>query len=194
MGSGSKSRNKSPAKPKPKDPERVRRIRRAALHTSLVIAIIAGGALGLQRLKHYVEKIEQPTSSMTIVIKNRPRWMTTPVIDDLVARTRPTGPYSVFDRELLVKVRKSLEADPWVEHVNRVRRAYSNEPGDTIEIDCDFRVPAALVRWGNYYWLVDRKGIKLPEQFTAAKTPARGSWPRWPDQPSNHRRRSQTPA
>ena len=52
-----------------------------------------------------------------------------------------------------------------------VRRAYSQKPGDTIEIDCDYRVPLALVHWKEYYWLVDSEGVKLPEQFTQKQLP-----------------------
>jgi hypothetical protein len=55
--------------------------------------------------------------------------------------------------------------------VNEIRRAYGKRPGDTIEIDCEYRVPLALVHWKDYYWLVDSEGVKLPEQFTAKQLP-----------------------
>lgn len=79
--------------------------------------------------------------------------------------------YSSFDRQLLIETKKRLDADPWVLHVRQVRRAFSYSPGDTIEIDCDYRVPGALVKWGGYYWLVDRDGYKLPEQYTPRDVP-----------------------
>ena len=40
------------------------------------------------------------------------------------------------------------------------------KPGDTLEIDCNYRAPIALVKWGNFYWLVDGDGVKLPEGFS----------------------------
>lgn len=58
-----------------------------------------------------------------------------------------------------------MEANPWISKVYEVRRAFRDKPGDTLVIDCEYRVPAALVKWGTYYWLVDRDGYKLPEQY-----------------------------
>jgi hypothetical protein len=52
--------------------------------------------------------------------------------------------------------------------VKSVRREYEKTPGDTLEIDCDFRAPIALVKWETFYWLIDGDGILLPEQYTQA--------------------------
>jgi len=48
---------------------------------------------------------------------------------------------------------------------------YGQRPGDTLEVDCEFRAPIALVQWGQYYWLVDGDGMKLPEEFTSPHVP-----------------------
>ena len=48
---------------------------------------------------------------------------------------------------------------------------YGAKPADTIEIDCEYRAPIALVHWQDYYWLVDGDGVKLPEQYTARQIP-----------------------
>ena len=44
---------------------------------------------------------------------------------------------------------------------------YKLRSGDLIEIECDFRAPMAMVRWQDYFWLIDSDGYKLPEQYTA---------------------------
>jgi hypothetical protein len=59
-----------------------------------------------------------------------------------------------------------LERNPWIKQVKQVRRAFDKKPGDTIEIDCEYRAPIALVHWRDYFWLVDGDAVKLPEQFT----------------------------
>jgi hypothetical protein len=56
--------------------------------------------------------------------------------------------------------------------VKEIRRAYGRRPGDTLEIDCEYRAPIALVHWKNDYWLVDGDGVKLPDPFTAAQVPS----------------------
>ncbi|MEO6434885.1 MAG: hypothetical protein ABIP55_03870, partial [Tepidisphaeraceae bacterium] len=63
------------------------------------------------------------------------------------------------------------KANPWIREVTQVRRAYDKSPGDTLEVDCEYRAPVALVRWKDYYWLVDGDGVKLPEAFSAADVP-----------------------
>ncbi len=89
----------------------------------------------------------------------------------IAATARPTGLHSAFDHDMLVDVRKALEANPWISKVYQIRRAFRDKPGDTLEIDCEYRVPAALVKWGAFYWLVDREGFKLPEQYEPDDVP-----------------------
>ncbi len=123
-------------------------------------------------MKRYVERdVISSNEPLIVVVKNRPRWMTDSVVDRIVVAARPVSNRSAFDRQLLVDARRSLEANPWVIRVNQVRRAYTHKPGDTLEIDCEYRTPVALVHWGTYYWLIDREGFKLPEQFPAANVP-----------------------
>ena len=64
-----------------------------------------------------------------------------------------------------------LKANPWIREVKQVRRAYRDQPGDTLEVDCEYRAPVALVKWQDYFWLVDGDGVKLPEVFSAADVP-----------------------
>src|SRR5204862_1892307 len=83
----------------------------------------------------------------------------------------PMGAHSAFDHQLLVDVTQMLRASSWIGRVNGVRRVFGNAAGDTLEINCDYRAPVALVHWQNYFWLVDGEGVKLPEQFTVAQVP-----------------------
>ncbi len=68
-----------------------------------------------QWMKHFVERdIGFSADPLIVVIKNRPRWMTDAVVDQLVAAARPAGAHSAFDRQLLVDVDRALAANPWV--------------------------------------------------------------------------------
>ncbi len=166
------SKPKSPAKGNAKTAQTAAKVRRVFAQMLLAIILLGGAAFGLDRLKLHVERdIAITSDSMIVVIKNRPQWMSDNVVEQIADVARPKGAHSAFDRQMLQDTRKALEADPWIAQVNEVRRAYTNQPGDTLELDCDFRVPAAWVRWGQYYWLVDRDACKLPEQYSAAKMP-----------------------
>src|SRR5688572_10594799 len=153
-------------------PQPVRRRGRAALQVLMVVAFlgVCGGAY--TAIRGYVqEEVVAQAEPPQVVFKTKPAWMTDLVVKQLAASFRPAKARSVFDRELLVETHRRLKANPWIGTVRGVRRVYGEGPGDTIEIDCDFRAPMAVVQAGPDYWFVDGGGIKLPERFTAADLP-----------------------
>lgn len=162
-------------KPKPirvKDPQRTAALRRALLHG--VGVVVFAGLLGVAfvSMKRYVEKdVVFPDRPPRVVLKNRPAWMSDALAIQIINSIKPAGTHSAFDRQLLVDTVAILQSNPWIKQVKQVRRAYGQKPGDTLEIDCDYRAPIALVHWKDYYWLVDGEGVKLPEQFTASQLP-----------------------
>ncbi len=157
---------------KPRDPEAAARLRRVMIHT--VAAILFAGALGLcvYADRGYVEqKIIPAAESPHVVLKNRPVWMSDFLAEQIARSAQPAGMHSAFDHQLLVDTVSLLKANPWIRDVHQVRRAYGQKPGDTLEVDCEYRAPVALVHWKDYFWLVDGDGIKLPEAFSAADIP-----------------------
>ncbi len=122
--------------------------------------------------RQYVEQTAAcPTAPPTIVFVNKPRWMSERVARQLAASFRPADAKSVFDRDLLVSVSRSLRSNPWIAQLHQIRRVYREGPGDTLQVDCDFRAPMALARFETDYWFVDAHGIKLPERFTGNDLP-----------------------
>jgi hypothetical protein len=157
---------------KPRDPERAARIRRALMHTTAAILLIAALGAGLYLDRGYVEhKLVPAAHAPQIVLKNRPLWMSDFLAEQIARSARPAGIHSAFDHQLLVDTVELLKANPWIRQVHQVRRAYRDQPGDTLEVDCEYRAPVALVHWKDYFWLVDGDGIKLPEAFGAADIP-----------------------
>jgi len=167
---------KKKAKPipfkKPRDPEQVRRIRRVVRHAIGAVICVAAACGGLYALKNYVEqRLVFPDAPPKVVLVNRPAWMSDFLADQIASLAKPIGTHSTFDRQMLADAARMLESSPWIREVKQVRRAYGDKPGDTIEIDCEYRAPIALVHWKDYFWLVDGEGVKLPEQFTAEQVP-----------------------
>ncbi|HWE01524.1 MAG TPA: hypothetical protein VG326_03875 [Tepidisphaeraceae bacterium] len=153
-------------------PERAALIKRVCFHGIIACLFFGSLAAAFYYTKQYVEReVVMATEPATIVIKNKPRWMSDFLVRRIAATARPAGLHSAFDRQVLVRTRKALQANPWVEKVYDVRRAFGEKPGDTIEIDCEYRTPVALVKWGACYWLVDRNGYKLPEQYEPRDVP-----------------------
>jgi hypothetical protein len=91
--------------------------------------------------------------------------------DSIAAPIRPDIAKSPFDHKVLVDAVTALQMNPWIREIHSVRRTYTSTPGDTIEVDCEYRAPVALVKWNDRYTLVDNEGTVLPEQFTEAEVP-----------------------
>jgi hypothetical protein len=161
-----------PVKRRPMDPEQAARLRRGAIRGALVFAFVATLSAAYVVTHRYVaRRLAHPTAPPTVVLKNRPVWMSDILAEQITRLARPAVAHSAFDHQMLVDVTEALRGNPWIRKVRQVRRAYGKLPGDTLEIDCDYRAPVALVHWGDYFWLVDGDGVKLPEQFSAQQVP-----------------------
>jgi hypothetical protein len=145
---------------------------RIALHATIFIIFVSAAAALIRLSQIYVDRrLAFPTRPPKVVLANRPPWMSDFLADEIITENQPVGLHSAFDKQLLIDTSKALLSSPWIKRVNQVRRTYVHSPGDTLEIDCEFRAPAALVKWGDYFWLVDSQGVKLPEQYTAEQLP-----------------------
>ncbi len=165
------SKPSAPARPRtprePMSPEAVAKLRRVVGHTIAGIAlgaICAGAFLVSER---YVDRVARIDAPPTVKLKEQPAWMSASLSEQILSTVRPITPFSTDDHQMLVDRANILAANPWVKEVHAVRRAYTNSPGDTLEIDCDFRAPVALAHWQDAYWYVDAEGVRLPERLSA---------------------------
>jgi hypothetical protein len=152
------------------DPQRSAMIRRVWIHSCCAILFLGLlGAAFYSSKKYVAQNLAFPSQPARVVLKNRPAWMSDLLAEQITRMAKPIGAHSAFDQQMLVDIDRILRASPWIRDVKQVRREYANQPGDTIEIDCDYRAPVALVKWKDYFWLVDGEGVKLPAQFTASQ-------------------------
>lgn len=152
------------------DPELARlRRRRVVVHVTIGLLLLGGvGAGGYAAWRYVVRQVAFPAKPLQVMFTNQPAWMTERLAREIGQSTRPKGAHSAFDHNMLVEIDRALRKNPWVRKVRSVRRAYGRGPADTIEIDCDFRAPAALVRWQDDFHYVDGQGVLLPERFEVA--------------------------
>ncbi len=113
-----------------------------------------------------------PTRPPNVVLKNRPAWMSDFLAEEIIKNARPIGLHSAFDHQLLIDTYNLLKSNPWIKQVNQVRRVYDQRPADTIEIDCDYRAPVALVKWRRLLLARRRRrASSSPSNTTAAQLP-----------------------
>jgi hypothetical protein len=154
------------------DPEQAARLRRIGIHAGASLVVLIACGVGFALVERHVEKkIAFPAKPPAIYLKARPAWMSDLVAQQIATQVAPRGAHSAFDHDMLVEITRMLKTNPWIMKVRSVRRVYGDAPGDTLELDCDFRTPAALVRTGNAYYLIDRTGVRLPEQYAASEVP-----------------------
>ncbi len=145
---------------------------RIALHATIAVIFLSGIVSVFRICQIYVDRrLAFPDRPPKVVLVNRPDWMSDFLAGEIIKTTQPIGLHSSFNQQLLIDTAKSLQSNPWIKHVNQIRRVFGESPGDTLQIDCEYRAPAALVKWGDYYWLVDSQGIKLPEQYDRGLLP-----------------------
>jgi len=145
---------------------------RSALIGSISLASIALVSFGLYKVCKYVDRnVAYSPEPPKVVLKNRPAWMSDLVAEQICAAARPSGAHSALDNRMLRNSKAMLEnnirTNAWIKQVNQLKLIYGQRPGDTMVLDCDFRVPVALVHYKNAYYLVDGDGTALPERYSA---------------------------
>jgi hypothetical protein len=144
---------------------------RVFLTTITITALGGSAALGLWHMHRQVrEQLALPGTPIRIVLKGLPQWMPEQTAEQIARSILPDNTPSALDATLLRQVEQTLAASPWVRRVTRVRRVWSEGPGDTLEIEADYRIPTAVVAAGQQYVAVDTEGYQLP---LAAPTGAR---------------------
>src|SRR4051794_21414282 len=100
-------------KPKPlavRNPERIARIRRVALHSLAALVFVALLGAGFSQLRSFVERgVVSPRRPPTVVMKTRPAWMSDARAIQIINSVRPAGTHSAFDRQLLADTAAILQ-------------------------------------------------------------------------------------
>jgi hypothetical protein len=149
-----------------------RRRRWIIVNLCVILALVAGIGVGMVHLRQWVgQRLAFDADPPRVTLVNRPVWMTDYLAQQIIETIRPAVGHSALDQHMLMNVVELLHGNPWVRQVKQVRRMYDKLPGDTIEVDCEYRTPIAVVHWGDYYWLIDSDCVKLPEQYRAAELP-----------------------
>ncbi len=95
-------------------------------------------------------------------------WLAPRDVAEINSAVRFSGSASLYDRDICRQVAARYVDNAWVEEVVSVRRQFP----DRVVVDLAIRQPFAYVRRGGRYYLVDRRGCRLPVK--PAARPDRG--------------------
>jgi hypothetical protein len=139
---------------------------------TIAVILLGGGTyLFISMRQQVVQDLSNPGAPPALVLKDRPAWMSEALAEQILKSAQPRSPRSALDHELVAEIGQTLEHNAWVRQVKQVKRVYGKSAGDTVEIDCEFRAPIALVASRNDFILVDGEGIRLPEKFGPSTLP-----------------------
>jgi hypothetical protein len=142
------------------------------IKVTVSLILMGGGTFAFVSMRQNVlDDLSHPSTPPVLVLKNRPAWMSEALAEQIIKSARPKKPRSALDHELVAEVGQTLEHNAWVKEVKQVKRVYGKSAGDTVEVDCEFRAPIALVAARNEYILVDGDGVRLPEKFGPSTLP-----------------------
>ena len=159
--------------PKPRISDKTRALARKVVFSILIPVVLIGAiGYGIYKSYRYVDKsVATVMQRPTVVLANRPAWMSDFMADQICTIARPAGGYSVLNNRVLKDIEHQLltnsRSRAWIKQIRELRILYVNQPGDTLVLDCEFRVPIALVHVGDMYYYIDNEGYQLPERCPA---------------------------
>jgi hypothetical protein len=117
--------------------------------------------------KYVVANKKTPLYSpaLRIQMKSLPDWVkqSSFVGEDLYEAVRPFE-LSLWENDLTSRIASRLESSAWIARVLQVQVSEKQDGG--IYVESLFRRPAAFVRCGDLYYLVDETGVRLPRLWT----------------------------
>jgi len=128
----------------------------------ILIAVISGMVVGLRYLDRYVK--EEVASRREIqwevmLADPQPQWASDELKDAICLSSGLSSDDFLLDEGLVGKWAGNLALNPWVKHLNQVRKRYDG----LVVIDCQLREPIGLVEQAGRVYYIDDDGVILPE-------------------------------
>ena len=124
---------------------------------SAVVVVLAASGYGLLRMERWVLAWPSFSGQPRLRLVNTP----TELQGDLAAAVESLRGRPWSDATICADVAKAIAVVPWVKKVVRVQRL----PDGEVEVDCQYRIPVALVQAGDGFYLIDEDCIRLPGQY-----------------------------
>jgi hypothetical protein len=134
------------------------------------MVVLAGAALGLAigvpALRAEAMAL-RPEGPLKAVFPDRPAWMTDADLSTIAEVMDAPLAGSAMDRSGLAAAREALLRTGWFEDVSQVRRTGVDE----VTVEAEWATPFAMVREGDYDYLVDSRGRLLPRCYRVGMAP-----------------------
>ncbi len=169
-----------------------RSTRKALLGVCLALLVLAAILAAFSQVRRYAlaalaASPQRPLKR--IVMINTPAYLSRAILDSLA---REAVAFTIFNSrhpEYAAEIRNPLDGkilktlslhytqhpevgfNAWIKHIVFIRRAWLPHE-QVIQIDAQYRHPAALIKMSNKYYLVSRSAVRLPGSYLASQRAA----------------------
>lgn len=146
-----------------------RRSRRSIITGAIVAALVAGAcySVWLYVRQRVLASSQYQVYSEYINVTAPPDWVRADVKAEVLRDVTRSGPLSLLDDDLTVRLASGFLGHPWVARVDRVSKHFPS----SVDVVLAYRVPVAMVEVQNGAAVlpVDEHGVVLPTRDSAGK-------------------------
>lgn len=144
------------------DSQQRRRFLRRCAGGTLVLAMVAGICVLQSRLEAHVEsQLRDRVPQPTIVYEDLPQSLQTLALADLTTAVGDLLSVNWMEPDLCQRIAERLALVGWVEDIRFVRRRSDG----SFAVRAQYRLPEAMVRSGEDYFLIDSARTRLPGRY-----------------------------
>jgi len=132
-----------------------------------VTAALLAGTVLYMLWGHLIHQPEFMVHPATFRLETPP-WASPELAEQIRHSDGLARSYSIFERGLTKRIARAYEGSPWVRKVHEIRREFPNR----ISMRLELRRPAAAIRKGQKYYLVDEDAVRLPRDYYLWPHPA----------------------
>jgi hypothetical protein len=132
---------------------------------AVVLALVGATAVGMNWLRGYVHALPEYNTELRLELVGMPAWLERPehrhIVDSVRAAAAVSSDCEYLDEDLARRIAGELGRSGWIRSVGTVEKCY----GGAIRAKCEFRKPIAWVMCGDWCYLVDGEGVRLPGRY-----------------------------
>ncbi len=127
------------------------------LKTATVVGLCAGAIWGLHKAQANKYRESEYWQGSRFELIDAPAGIGELILEDLAGLRQSHW----TDEHLCERVYDRLARNVWIRWIHRISKA---KPG-VVRVDCEYRLPIAMIQNHEYFYLVDEYGVRLPGQY-----------------------------
>ena len=127
----------------------------------IFVCIIIFGIWGINKLWHSLTNLNIFKVSPSTFFFHTPSWVTARFSDDIKHVAALNEQYGMYENNLTQRIAEVYGGIVLIKKIDSIKRTFPNK----LNIKLVLRKPAAIVKTGNYTYLVDDEGVLLPKEY-----------------------------